>query len=191
MLHERTPILDARRSIFSQAKSYTSSNPVTIILTKIHPPSRLNKMLSMKAGIYVLMMGINSNADHKNRIAFVLLDGRDNDQALSINGIESTNSKAFEAEVADSLINPGGDQLYLQGKTDKTAKWTLNNDQFGLYAPVIITEDNELFTAGLSSRDGHSHLKLIGQNHFAFEDMTHSNNSDFDYNDVVIKVDTT
>ena len=138
-----------------------------------------------------LELSINSNADHKNRIAFVLLDGRDNDQALSINGIESTSSKAFEAEVADSLINPGGDQLYLQGKTDTTVKWTLNNDQLGLYAPVIITENNELFTAGLSSRDGHSHLKLIGQNHFAFEDMTHSNNSDFDYNDVVIKVDTT
>ena len=47
---------------------------------------------------------------------------------------------------------------------------------------------NTLTFGASGGSDGLAHLKVLGQNIFSFEDSLQSQNSDFDYNDFILKV---
>ena len=58
----------------------------------------------------------------------------------------------------------------------------------GLYAPVLITESNDLITFGdTTAVDQLQHVKVLGDNHFGFEDELATDNPDWDYNDYRVK----
>lgn len=98
-------------------------------------------------------------------------------------------SAAVKDAITGALIDPASERIELQGESSKTVTWNLNKDQFGLYAAVLITEENEIITVGSSAfQNGSPLLKSIGQNHFGFEDTFNSNDVDFDYNDLTFKM---
>lgn len=41
---------------------------------------------------------------------------------------------------------------------------------------------------GNGNADGHDHIRAYGQNVFGFEDLRADQHSDFDYNDMIMKV---
>ena len=132
-----------------------------------------------------LQITVNSSSDFNNRLAFVRLDDNPND--LSLNGISASDETAFKDAITGALIDPASQRVELQGESSKTITWNLSEAEFGLYAAVMITEENEIITIGSSAfQDGSPLLKSIGQNHFGFED--NPNDGDFDYNDLTFKM---
>jgi len=134
-----------------------------------------------------LQITVNSSSDFNNRLAFVRLD--DNANNLSLNGISASDATAFKDAITGVLINPANQRVELQGESSQTITWNLDKDEFGLYAAVLITEENEIITIGSSAfQNGSPLLKSIGQNHFGFEDNSNSSDADFDYNDLTFKM---
>ena len=106
---------------------------------------------------------------------------------MSLNGISASDETAFKDAITGALIDPANQRIELQGESSKTITWNLNKEEFGLYAAVMITEENEIITIGSSAFQNESPLmKSIGQNHFGFED--NPNDGDFDYNDLHFKL---
>ena len=100
--------------------------------------------------------------------------------------VVANGSEAFQEMVRQSLINPNGQQIELSGDRETSLEWTIQSTDYGLYAPVLITSMGTVHTAeNLSSRQSPGHLKLLGMNHFAFEDR---NNGDWDYNDLTVQI---
>jgi len=135
-----------------------------------------------------LQITVNSSSDFKNRLAFVRLD--DDASNLSLNGISASDETAFKDAITGALIDPENQRIELQGESSTTITWNLNEEEFGLYAAVMITEENQIITIGSSAfqNDGSPLLKSIGQNHFGFEDNPNSSDGDFDYNDLTFKM---
>ena len=134
-----------------------------------------------------LQITIDSSSDFNNRLAFVRLD--DDASNLSLNGISASDEMAFKDVITGALIDPAGQRLELQGESSKTITWNLSEEDFGLYAAVMITEENEIVTIGSSVfQNGSPLLKSIGQNHFGFEDNPNVSDVDFDYNDLTFKM---
>ena len=96
---------------------------------------------------------------------------------------------AFKNAITGALIDPANQRIELQRESRQTITWSLNEEDFGLYAAVMITEENEIITIGSSAfQNGSPLLKSIGQNHFGFEDNANSNDVDFDYNDLTFQI---
>ena len=134
-----------------------------------------------------LQITVNSSSDFSNRLAFVRLD--DNANNLSLNGISASDTTAFKDAITGALIDPASQRVELQGESSQTITWNLDKEEFGLYAAVLITEENEIITIGSSAfQNGSTLLKSIGQNHFGFEDNPNSNDVDFDYNDLTFQI---
>jgi hypothetical protein len=53
---------------------------------------------------------------------------------------------------------------------------------------VLYTESGNVFVIGNGNADGMDHIRTYGQNMFGFEDLLASQGSDFDYNDLVMKI---
>jgi hypothetical protein len=102
--------------------------------------------------------------------------------------VRAENSEAFRKAVRDNLINPWGSSINIGGTTERTITWDASGNDAGIYAPVIITPKQDLFTFGATASDGNKHLKVIGDNKFGFEDLIGSAPSDWDYNDLVVHV---
>ena len=91
--------------------------------------------------------------------------------------------------MSDNLINPGdGSPITATGQTNRSISWDLSSSDAGLYAPVLINTDGEVFTIGASASDGNQHVKALGNNTFGFEDLLLSDLSDWDHNDFVVQV---
>ena len=134
-----------------------------------------------------LQITVNSSSDFNNRLAFVRLD--DDANNLSLNGISASDEIAFKDVITGALIDPASQRVELQGESSQTITWNLDKEEFGLYAAVLITEENEIITIGSSAfQNGSPLLKSIGQNHFGFEDNPNSNDVDFDYNDLTFQI---
>ena len=142
---------------------------------------------SLSEDSITLRLEASSNASDSNRLAFVRMD--DNNKVLSINGIHADGSETFQNIVRQSLINPNEQHLKLSGPSDTTLKRTIQSADFGFYAPVLITAEGAIHTAtNLSGHDSPDHLKLLGMNHFGFEDTAADHHSDWDYNDLTLRV---
>ena len=142
---------------------------------------------SLSQDSITLRLEANSNASDSNRLAFVRMD--DNNDVLSINGIHGDGSETFQNIVRQSLITPNEQHLELSGTSDTTLEWTIQSADFGFYAPVLITAEGAVQTAtNLSGHDSPDHLKLLGMNHFGFEDTAAINHSEWDYNNLTLRV---
>ena len=65
---------------------------------------------------------------------------------LSLNGISESDEIAFKDDITGALIDPASQRVELQGESSQTITWNLDKDEFGLYAAVMITEENEIIT---------------------------------------------
>ena len=58
---------------------------------------------------------------------------------------------AFKNAITGSLIDPANQRSELKGESRQTITLSLNKEDFGLYAAVMITEENEIITIGSSA----------------------------------------
>ena len=108
---------------------------------------------------------------------------------FSVDGKDPRDGQRFEKAIRDNLIDPEEDSEETSGKTI-TASWTLDADDAGLYAPVLITEDDDVMTFGRrfgSTSD--QRLKVLGDNVVGFELSAKDNRSDqeWHYDDVIVE----
>jgi len=108
---------------------------------------------------------------------------------FSVDGKDPRDGQRFEKAIRDNLIDPEQDSEETSGKTI-TASWSLGADDAGLYAPVLITEDDDVMTFGRrfgSTSD--QRLKVLGENVVGFELSAKDNRSDqeWHYDDVIVE----
>lgn len=65
--------------------------------------------------------------------------------------------------------------------------WTVAGPS-GFYAPVLAAADGDIFVIGDANRDGRAHVRMFGENIFGFEDLKSWQGSDFDFNDMIVKL---
>ena len=55
---------------------------------------------------------------------------------------------AFKNAITGSLIDPANQRSELKGESRQTITLSLNKEDLGLYAAVMITEENKIITIG-------------------------------------------
>ena len=114
----------------------------------------------------------------------VLLEGLEVVFVILTLGAHST--AAFHAAVPANL-----DPNYVAsgGRGDFQDSRNFTASKTGYYAPVLTTESGESFVIGASANsDARDHIRVYGQSTFGFEDLKASQGSDWDYNDLVMKI---
>lgn len=133
-----------------------------------------------------LSLEVTGSSAMTNKLGFVHMDIDAATGQWSVDGVDYGNTTQFTDAVRNHLVGEvnvsGGGSHF----TD-TLQWTVQGDT-GYYAPVLLTESGEVFVIGNANSDGQEHIRLFGENTFGFEDLTASQNSDFDYNDMVVKI---
>lgn len=128
---------------------------------------------------------IAGSAQNINTIHFVHLDV-DRGGNWSVDGVAYGNTDAFRAAVRDNwdagFVSTGG-----RGNFQDHFTWAASSGT-GFYAPVLVTEGGDIFVIGKANTDGRDHIRLFGENVFGFEDLRADQHSDFDYNDLVMKL---
>ena len=122
-----------------------------------------------------------------NTLSFVKLEVDPSSGQYKVGGVAASAGEAFRTAVRDNLVDfevsAGG------AGTTKNAVWDLTAADRGIYAAVLITPDETLYTFGdTTAEDGRQHLKVLGDSSFGFEDQLASQGSDFDHNDFVVKI---
>ena len=138
-----------------------------------------------------LKVDVNAHCGNTNRIGFVKLDADSVTGKEKVGGHLASEGEAFREAVRANIINPDSGAVYIGGSTTTaTSNWTIQ--EAGIYVPVMISANNDVYTFGSSTAsDGRAHIKVLGDNTFGFEDLSASQGSDFDYNDAVLKVQQT
>jgi hypothetical protein len=137
-----------------------------------------------------LILDISTDCALHNRLGFVKLDPLTG-LAYAVSGVSQENSAAFRSAVLGQWINPydGSGTSHKYGQSRPFITWTLDTNDAGYYAPVMITQGGEVLTFGSSTAsDGRQHVKVLGINTFGFEDLLASQGSDWDFNDTKIRV---
>ena len=153
----------------------------------------LMDLTSIAGSSLTLNLEVTTDTSFTNRIGFVKLDRDSLTGAVlnSVNGVAASAGDAFRTTVRDNLINPDSGEVKVGGQGTQTFSWTIFAADAGYYAPVMIAQTDEVFTLGSSTgSDRQQHVKVLGTNTFGFEDLLASQGSDWDYNDVVVRVTT-
>ena len=124
-----------------------------------------------------LQITLNSDCSFINRFALVKLNQQSSGE-FTVGRYDNTAGEAFDQNVYDNLINPGGSIITATGVQEKVIEWKVSTTDAGFYAPVMISALGDLYTYGSS------HVKNLGCNLFAFEDDSRISTSDNDYNDL-------
>jgi len=132
---------------------------------------------------------VAGSAYNNNTVHFVRMDVDPVTGGLSVGGVAYGNTDAFRQAVEDNWDSnftvSGG-----RGNFGTSGTWDVSTGT-GYYTPVLQTEGGDIFVAGMANIDGQNHVRMFGQNVFGFEDLRASQNSDFDYNDLVVKLTPT
>ena len=136
-----------------------------------------------------LRIDLTAASRNINRLAFLKVD-YDPLIGVSIDGQEANNSIAFRNLVQDNLVNPNGSEIYIGGTTQRSILWDLNHVDAGHYAPVMITKSGDVLTIGCAA-DNCEHVLVTGGDTFNFEDLLSNQKSDWDYNDLTVKLTET
>ena len=108
---------------------------------------------------------------------------------FSVRNKDPRDGKAFDNAVRNSLIDPDEESNNQSGKTI-SASWSLKAADAGLYAPVLITEDDQVMTFGRPfGSTSNQRLKVLGENVVGFE-LSASNNDalqEWHYDDVIVQ----
>lgn len=119
---------------------------------------------------------------HINTLAFVRMD-IDADGGMSVDGVEYGDTEAFRDAVREAIDNDF--TLEAGGNFTREATWTVEGET-GYYAPVLFAQTGKTFVIGDANPGSNEQIRLFGENVFGFEDLAESENSDFDYNDMVM-----
>jgi hypothetical protein len=131
-------------------------------------------------------VSVAGSAYNNNTVHFVRIDVDHTTGGWSVGGVAYGNTDAFRDAVAanwDAGFSASGGR----GTFSSSQEWTVSSGS-GYYAPVLTTESGNTFVIGNANVDGLNHIRLFGQNTFGFEDLAANQNSDFDYNDLVMKI---
>lgn len=134
-------------------------------------------------------VSVAGSAYNNNTLHFVRIDVDHATGDWSVGGVAYGNTDAFRSAVManwDQGFSASGGR----GTFNSDQDWTVSGGT-GYYAPVLTTESGNTFVIGNANVDGLNHVRLYGQNTFGFEDLAASQNSDFDYNDLVMKISMT
>ena len=147
-------------------------------------------MTDLNPGVTKLRLTLTSDCNDTNRVAFVKLDA-DNKNEFSIDGVAPTNKNAFKEAVRDSLINPDGTEILMDGKETRQIEWTFDQSDNGFYAPVFINQETgNLFTYGMTNAlNEQCNIKNLGNSFFGYEERTSLQSSDWDFNDITMLVE--
>ena len=106
--------------------------------------------------------------------------------AWSVGGVIYGNTDAFRAAVQQNW-DPGISVQDGHGTFHADTNWSVAGKS-GFYAPVLATQNGDIFVVGTANVDGHEHIRMLGENTFGIEDLRADQHSDFDYNDMVLKL---
>ena len=129
---------------------------------------------------------VAGSAWNLNTIHFVKIDVNATTGAWSVGGVAYGNTDAFRAAVQDNW-DPNFAVSGGRGNFTASTDWVVSQGT-GYYAPVLYTESGNTFGIGSANADGKDHIRTYGQNLFGFEDLLTNQGSDFDYNDLVMKI---
>ena len=147
--------------------------------------SGLGDLLYLQQG-ETLQIQLSSSCGNINTYGLVRVDVDPLNGQLSVAGVAMHDAGAFRAAVRASLLPDL--QLSQGGNRTTQLAWTVNAGD-GYYAPVILTQLGDVFFPGDTiNRDGHRHIRSLGDGVFAFEDLAADQNSDFDFNDGLLIV---
>jgi hypothetical protein len=121
-----------------------------------------------------------------NTVHFVRIDVDPNSSAWSVGGVAYGNTDAFRAAVQQNW-DQGLALTDGHGTFHDDESWTVAG-QSGFYAPVLATQAGDIFVNGNANVDGRDHIRSFGGTTFGFEDTPASRGSDFDFNDMVVKL---
>lgn len=133
-----------------------------------------------------LNIEIAGSAQNVNTVHFVRFDVDSNSGAWSVGGVAYGNTDAFR-----TAVQANWDQGFAaqngNGTFSADGTWTVAGKS-GFYAPVLATQGGDIFVIGTANVDGHEHIRLFGENTFGIEDTRADQHSDFDYNDMVVRL---
>ncbi len=121
-----------------------------------------------------------------NTIHFVQIDVNPSTGDWSVGGVAYGDTDTFRAAVQANW-DPGFEASGGRGYFDQGFEWTVSTGS-GFYAPVLATEDGDIFVIGDVNVDGRNHIRMYNENSFGFEDLRADQDSDFDYNDMVVRL---
>ena len=124
----------------------------------------------------------------KNTIGLIKVDVDPITGNATLNGY-ATDTNDFDQEVRAALAsNAAGfkTEVINPRVKDKQVEWTATQD--GYYAPAMISGGGNLFVLNHTLDSTTTHTRIVGEYTVAFEDMIGTNQSDFDYNDVVFQL---
>lgn len=137
-----------------------------------------------------LKIAVNAIAAMTNRFSIIKID-RD-----PITGEASYLGSAIDSsEMNNLLINTFGQKQSgttfgsktLNPYSQREFTWTVG--ETGLFAPVLLTEEGGIFALGHDLIGESTHTRILGDYTVGFEDQ-YDRNSDYDYNDAIIKFET-
>lgn len=133
-----------------------------------------------------LAVELVGSAYNHNAVGFARFDLDQATGALSLGGHAADGSAGFLGAVRAALdggyrVTAGG------GAFAQTGTWVVGGEA-GYYAPVLITQSGEVFVPGTGNRDGQAYIRTFGENSFGFEDLAAAQASDFDFNDMVMRL---
>jgi hypothetical protein len=126
------------------------------------------------------------SAFYANTVHFVRIDVDPNSGAWSVGGVAYGNTDAFRAAVQQNW-DQGLALTDGHGTFHDDESWTVAGKS-GFYAPVLSTQAGDTFVIGNANVDGRDHIRSFGGTTFGFEDTPAGRGSDFDYNDMVVKL---
>jgi hypothetical protein len=129
---------------------------------------------------------VAGSADNVNTAHFVRIDVDPASGAWSVGGVAYGNTDAFRGAVQQNWDKAFSDQNG-GGTFHDAANWTVAGKS-GFYAPVLATQNGDIFVIGNANVDGRDHIRSYGENVFGFEDLRADQHSDFDYNDMIVKL---
>ena len=127
---------------------------------------------------------IAGSAANTNTVGFVAIDIDLATGKYSVAGVEYGATQAFWNAVRSNL-DPGFKTTAGSSTFDIETTWTVAG-RTGYYAPVMLSQNGDVFVVGDANSDGREHIRLMGENSFGIEDLTVGQHSDFDYNDILI-----
>lgn len=139
--------------------------------------------LDQGATIHVDSAGSAANV---NTLHFVRIDVNPTTEAWGVGGVAYGNTDAFRAAVQANW-DSGFVQQNGGGTFHNSQNWTVAGAD-GYYAPVLVTQSGDIFVIGTGNIDGQHHIRNYGENVFGFEDLRADQHSDFDYNDMVMRL---
>lgn len=134
---------------------------------------------------------VAGSAANTNHLSFVRFDVNFDDSVdtsdLSVGGVAYGNTAEFHAALLANTDTGYGSVAHGGGNFHDTTGWIVGGAS-GFYVPVLVTQSGEIFVPGTGNTGGAEYIRMFGENTFGFEDLSAAQGSDFDYNDMVMKL---